>query len=486
MGATRKTFLSNLLLLIGLNLLIKPFYILVVEAHAQERIGPDEFGLYFALLNISFVLNILPDLGITNWNNRHIAQQAAIYQQEVKQLLRMRGLLSLVYLIACVFFALYIGYEGRQVYLMFVLAVNQILATGVVFLRSYLAGMHSFRADRIVSVGDRLILIVWMLVALWHFPTSQPFPLEYLIYGQTAAYAITLVMAFAFVWRLRSNNVKHEIIPTKTVLVSSIPFAALILFSMISGRADGIILERLSGSYDAGIYAMAYRLGDMLSMISYLFAVLLLPIFSRMLSRDEPPNALFSIAFRLLFTGCCWITLLCVFVPEWILDLLYANHVTEASLVLPWTMGAAALFSLQYTTGTLLTAAGKMKPLIVLSTLALLGNIACNFVWIPSQASVGAAKAAFVTQAFVLVVQLALTQRIFCTWSSGLILRTLAFAAILCSVAFAFASWLNNSSHIFLLITASTALVGVFLNMIPLRELITAVKPSQRADKHPS
>jgi O-antigen/teichoic acid export membrane protein len=175
-----------------------------------------------------------------------------------------------------------------------------------------------------------------------------------------------------------------------------------------------------------------------------------------------------------------------VFVPEWILDLLYAKHVSEAALVLPWTMGAAALFSLQYTTGTLLTAAGKMKPLIVLSILALLGNIACNFVWIPSQASVGAAKAAFVTQAFVLLVQLVLTQRIFRTWSSGLILRTLAFAAILCSVAVAVASWLNNPSHIFLLITASTALVGVFLNMIPLRELIAAVKPTQRADTHPS
>ncbi|MFM7234257.1 MAG: hypothetical protein ACKOZM_06670, partial [Flavobacteriales bacterium] len=71
MGAINKTFVSNLLMLIGVNLLIKPFYLLIIEAQVQERIGAENFGLYFALLNISFILNILPDLGITNWNNRN-------------------------------------------------------------------------------------------------------------------------------------------------------------------------------------------------------------------------------------------------------------------------------------------------------------------------------------------------------------------------------------------------------------------------------
>jgi hypothetical protein len=50
MGAPRKIFLSNLLLLIGANLLIKPFYLLVIEAQVQERTGPNDFGVYFAIL----------------------------------------------------------------------------------------------------------------------------------------------------------------------------------------------------------------------------------------------------------------------------------------------------------------------------------------------------------------------------------------------------------------------------------------------------
>jgi hypothetical protein len=43
MSALRKSFLSNLLLLIGINLLIKPFYLLIIEASIQERLGPDAY-----------------------------------------------------------------------------------------------------------------------------------------------------------------------------------------------------------------------------------------------------------------------------------------------------------------------------------------------------------------------------------------------------------------------------------------------------------
>ncbi|NBP91865.1 MAG: polysaccharide biosynthesis protein, partial [Actinobacteria bacterium] len=70
----QKKFITNLLILLCLNLLIKPFWILVIEPHVQNSVGNGSYGEYFAIANFSFLLNILLDFGITNFNNKNIAQ----------------------------------------------------------------------------------------------------------------------------------------------------------------------------------------------------------------------------------------------------------------------------------------------------------------------------------------------------------------------------------------------------------------------------
>jgi O-antigen/teichoic acid export membrane protein len=486
MGAIRKTFLPNLLLLIGANLLIKPIYLLVVEAQVQERAGAESFGLYFALLNLSFVFNIIPDLGITNWNNRHVAITAAIVRQELKQLIRLRLVLGALYLLVCYCIASFLHYEQHAVYLLIVLGINQVLATGVLFFRSYLSGMHAFGRDRVVSILDRVILIVLIGGALLAIPRNEPFPIEWLIFGQTIAYAITLIVAFLLVWNSSKEDAAGTSSTAQSILYSSAPYATLILLSMMSGRIDAIMLERFSGSYETGIYAMVYRLGDMLSMIAYLFAVLLLPIFSRMLAEEEGVTSIFRNAFRLLYTGCLWVFLLTLFQAKPILDLLYDTNVAEASDVLPWTMGAAALFSLQYTTGTLLTAGGRMKPLIIVALLSLVCNVIFNLQLIPYAAAKGAAQAAFMTQLLVFIWQTYLTHRIYGVWDIGTIFRTLAFSVITITGGYILHGMQLNSSAEMAIITILVIASGLLLKMIPLRELFHSMQPGKGHETNPS
>jgi O-antigen/teichoic acid export membrane protein len=471
MGALRKTFLSNLLLLIGINLLIKPFYLLVIEAGVQERLGPDAYGMYFALLNISFILNILPDLGITNWNNRHVASEGVVHASQLGKLLRIRSLLALIYLFACTCIGLYMHYDGYEVAWLIILGFNQVLSTGVLFLRSYLTGVHAFASDRFVSILDRLLLIGMLGAALMLIPRDEVFPLSYLIYSQTIAYGATFLITLLLVFRLRSTEITGAPLSTDNVLSASFPFALLILFSMISGRIDAVMLERMQGSYDAGIYAMAFRLGDMLTMISYLFAVLLLPLFSRQLARNEEPRELFGIAFRLLVAGCTWIFLVSYFESKSILDLLFHEYTMEASHVLPWTIGSAAMFSLQYATGTLLTAGNKMKIMIVTALISLGINLYMNAMLIPLRGAVGAAQTAFITQSFVFLVQCFFIQKYYHVWTMGLIGRSILFFALSFTAAYLLAMKDISAGSSILLITAIVAILGVLIKMIPFRDI---------------
>ena len=471
MGTLRKTFLSNLLLLIGINLLIKPFYLLVIEAGVQERLGPDAYGMYFALLNISFILNILPDLGITNWNNRHVAAEGIVHASQLKKLLRIRSLLGLVYLFTCIGVAFYMHYNDYEVAWLIILGFNQVLSTGVLFLRSYLTGVHAFASDRFVSILDRLLLIGMLGSALLFIPRDEVFPISYFIYSQTIAYGATFLIALFFVFRIRSQDSIGASLSTDDVLVASSPFALLILFSMISGRIDAVMLERMHGSFEAGIYAMAFRLGDMLTMISYLFAVLLLPLFTRLVARNEEPRDLFGISFRLLLAGCTWIILISYFESKAILDMLFSEYTIEASQVLPWTIGSAAMFSLQYATGTLLTAGNKMKIMIVIALVSLAINIYINARLIPLRGSTGAAQTAFITQSFVFIIQCVFIHYYYRVWTVGLITRSVLFVALSFSMSYAIALNSMSAGTIILLITAVVITLGILLKMLPLSDI---------------
>ena len=69
----KKKFLSNLVLIIFLNLIIKPFYILGIDAEIINRVGEFEYGVYFSIINLTFLLNIFLDLGINNYKVENIA-----------------------------------------------------------------------------------------------------------------------------------------------------------------------------------------------------------------------------------------------------------------------------------------------------------------------------------------------------------------------------------------------------------------------------
>ena len=47
----KQKFIWNLILVILLNLLIKPFYILGIDAEVINRVGASVYGNYFALIN---------------------------------------------------------------------------------------------------------------------------------------------------------------------------------------------------------------------------------------------------------------------------------------------------------------------------------------------------------------------------------------------------------------------------------------------------
>lgn len=414
----KKKFLSNLILLLFLNLLVKPFWILGIDRSVQNVVGAEDYGFYFVVFNFSFLFNILLDFGITNFNNRNIAQNNQLLNKHFSSIVILKLFMAVIYTVITFTAGLIIGFSAHQLQLLAVLCFNQFLLSFILYLRSNISGLLLFRTDSFLSVLDRVLMILICSVLLWGHLTNTPFQIEWFVYAQTAAYLLTAVIALLIVIKKASFKRLNWNFPFFVMIIKqSFPFAILVLLMTFYNRLDPVMLERLlpqeSGAEQAGIYASAFRLLDASNMIAYLFSVLLLPIFSRLLKQKEQVVQIVRLSFTLLIIISIIVSFGSHFYSHQLMELLYKAHVEESAAVFRLLMLGYIAISTTYIFGTLLTANGSLTVLNVVAAGGMIINFLLNLILVPKFLAVGSAWASLITQFTTAIIQVALAQWIF-------------------------------------------------------------------------
>ncbi|HPF94691.1 MAG TPA: oligosaccharide flippase family protein [Tenuifilaceae bacterium] len=351
----KRKFTTSLILLLTLNLLVKPFWIFGIDRTVQNLVGASEYGIYFALFNFSILFNILLDFGLTNFNNREISRHANLLSRYLSNMVTVKFLMGVVYALVSILFALVVGYSKVQLLLLGVLAFNQFLSSLILYLRSNISGLQLFKTDSILSVADRVLMIGLCSFLLWG-PFRERFTIQWFAYAQTAAYAATALLAFLLVVRRTAFfKLRFDRAFIVSIVRQSYPYAILVLLMSFYYRIDSVMLERMlpDGAVQSGIYAQAFRLLDAASMLPFLFSTLLLPLFSKMIKNNEDVRPLLGFAFRLLLTVALAASVACVAYRNQIMDLLYHSHSAESSVVLAIQMVSFVFISFVYIFGTL-------------------------------------------------------------------------------------------------------------------------------------
>ncbi len=413
----QKKFLQNLVFLVLLNILIKPFWLFGIDRAVQNAVGPEEYGLYFALFNFSFLLHIILDLGISNFNNRNIAQHSHLLTKYFPNIIMIKVILAFVYLILTFIIAFLWDYSTFQLQLLGILAINQILSSLILYFRSNLAGLHLFKLDSVFSVMDKFIMIVICGVLLWGNVTNEKFHIEWFIYAQTASLFITALFSFSLVLkRTKVFRLRWKFPLLLLIFKQSYPFALLGALMAIYMRIDGIMIERLlpeTGRQEAGYYASAYRILDACHMVSFLFATLLLPIFSRMLKQKQPIEQLTKLSIKSLVIPAIIFCFATFFYQKEIMYQLYKYASLYSSKIFGILIFCFIPISLAYIFGTLLTANGNLKILNIIALAGVTINIVLNYFLIKKYHALGATIATFATQYLIAFFQVFFAKKIF-------------------------------------------------------------------------
>lgn len=395
----RKKFVSSLALLLLLNFLIKPLWIFGIDIKVQNLVGAESYGLYAALFSFTVIFNIVLDVGLSHYNNRAVSRKHTEVVRNLSYLGSLKLLLGIIYLMLTLAVGYFLQYRGEAFILLVILSINQFLASLVIFLRSNLAGLQLFKTDAAMSVLDKLLMVLACGLMLYTSWFSFPFTVKVFALVQTGSYTLVVLLTFyvvlqkAKIFRIQFNPRQF-----KRQLRSSMPYALLILLMALYTRVDSVMIQQITGAFENGIYAQAFRLLEVTNQVGYLFSVLLLPMFSGMIARGESTGELAQLAYGFVLVIMLSLGLGGFVYARPLMNLLYEQHTAFSAPIFKPLILSSIAFSTTYVFGTLLTARGNLWLLNKIAVGGFVLNIVLNGFLIPRYGGLGAAYATFVTQ----------------------------------------------------------------------------------------
>ncbi|MBL7826340.1 MAG: polysaccharide biosynthesis protein [Saprospiraceae bacterium] len=404
----KREFVLNIILLVFINLLIKPLFIFGIDLGVQNRLG-DQYGLYFALLNLTYLTQIINDFGIQSFNNRHISQHPHLLPKYFPNLLAIKAILSITYVLLTFLIAwLGLGYGAAALPLLLVLLLNQVLVQLILFLRSNISGLGYYRLDSLLSALDKFLMLITCGAILWGEVTELT--LMSFAWAQTLALLTTAIVVFVLLSQVSmlparpswSKNWRAGKPALLMLFRQSMPYALVVLLMFAYTRLDAVLLERMAGEGQADVYAGAFRLLEACNMFGFLFASLLLPMFARLIKQKAKVRPLVSLSLKLIWAGSLSLSTAIFFCREdllkWMMPLRATSDRFDVLGVLIW---AFVPVSVTYIFSTLLTARERMMRMNRYFLIGIAIDLGLNLFLIPPYGALGAAIAALTTQVFI-------------------------------------------------------------------------------------
>ena len=330
-----------------------------------------------------------------------------------------------------------------------------------------------------LSVLDRVLMILICSFMLWSgFFPKEHFNVYTYIYAQTVSYVITLGIAIAIVLKHTGKLTIRINIPFVIMIIKkSLPYALLVLLMSFYNRLEPVLIERLLpediAASQAGVYAKAWRLFDAGNNISYLFSVILLPLFAAIIKAKEDLQDLVKQSFSIMLSMTCIIAVLCIFYSREFMDIMYPEqNNTEASTILMILMGSFVSVSVTYIFGTLLTANGNLKQLNIVAACGVVLNITLNFIFIPHFQAIGAAFTSLCVQFVTCVIQFLIAKKFFgLKLGSSFWIRLVTFLVLISLTAYMSTTLALNLWISFAIAVAACIVIAFLTRMLDYKEI---------------
>ena len=454
-----KSFSFNIVLLLGINLIIKPLYIFGVDAQVQNVLGESAYGTYFGLFSFCYLFQVILDPGLQNYNITSVSKDNTLFYKQFPKVILSKLILSVIFGASILLVARLLGYHNESINLLSKILLLQILISFALTIRTNLSSIGQYWKDSLMSVLDKLVLIVIVFYLFYYLKNTASFNIIDWIHYQMLAFTVVILSSlFLLVPHLKKLELDKLFKGVRDLIKSSLPFALVFLLMTLYTKMDGVMLYRLldDDGQEAGIYAAGFRLYEAANMFAFLFASVLLPMFSAHLKNLDKIKALCESSLRMIIPFSLIGVLSAIFFGTEIMQLIYTDGDYYYAQVFTLLMCSFFMVALSYVYGTLITATARLKWFNISFIFGIIINWSLNYYLIPIHGAYGAAIATLVTQSFIIISQLVISHKLL---SLDLNLKMVMQVFLLCLISVLSFYWISNHLTINWLISLSLSII---------------------------
>lgn len=382
---------------------------LLVTILLTGYLGRAGFGDYMYVIALVVIFGAFADWGTATIGVREAAKEKKDPGRVLANIFLVRLVLSIFASLIMVVAALIIPLQ----------TANPLIVRRAIMIGALILILYTTKTSLLVVFQTKLqlqkqaivdiIISFLILLTSWFFVQNR-LGLTPLIGAVVLANLVGVVVGFflakktvEFNWRIEKKFVKR-------LLTESFPMGAILLIFTIDNKIDTVMLGALKGNDAVGIYAVAYRIYDVLILGAAYFMGALLPVLSRyanLTKWQRKVQQIYQKSFDLmLLMG------LIIAGGVWLLAPLVVRIITQQRLaefgdsILTLRLLGLALFLAYFNhlTGYTIIALGKQRPYFFIALGALVFNIVANILVIPRFSYYGAAAVTIFTEGLLLVI----------------------------------------------------------------------------------
>ncbi len=366
------------------------------------QLGLTQFGIYTLGNYFAGLFVILGDLGLSNYTTREIARDKNNAQDILNRVFCLRLVLSLLAFIVGINVLLYVDYGLLTEQLTMIILFTHI------FFRSFLSFLfhifEGFERMEFVTIAEAFRRGIDLVIGVWVL--SQGYGLTFLILGLVLSDLI--ILTFTWILLYSSLPIRIQIVFSSIgwyeTLVTSIPFGLLTVFLGVVNSIDTIMLGKIRGEDEVGLYGAVIRITSVLTIIPLMTATAMFPAISRLYdtSIDKARSIFLNLIRLMMFLGmpiAFGTTLIGSSLIVFVYDATYLPAALPLKIVI-WSIG---MVFLNLPMIMFLSSIERQKQATMIIGISAMSNIILNLVLIPKYGMVGAAITTVISQVIILI-----------------------------------------------------------------------------------
>jgi len=371
------------------------YFVIIARA-----LGPEDLGKYYFAISFTTIFAIFIDLGFTNVLTRETAKQHDDAGNLLNNILAIKIPLSILSLTAVIVIINLLGYPNLTKTLVYISSICMILDSFTATFFATSRGFHNLSFESISSIIFQLIVLISGLLSL-----KFDYGIKWLMWALAMASTFNFIYSFGVVrkkWQIKIKPRFNQQLTKKLILIT-LPFAVFAVSQRLYMYLDSVLLSKLAGDREVGIYQIAFKIIFALQFLPAAFSASLYPAFANYWVKNKQQLAItFERAINYLIIISLPIMVGIMSIADKVV-LLFKEGYGDA--VLPLRINIISLFFifLNFAIGALLNACDRQKINTVNMIAATLLSIGLNLLLIPGLKAVGASIAVVVTNLFMFV-----------------------------------------------------------------------------------